>query len=264
MDGFVDIHSHALPGVDDGADNLAMGLDMLRQAAAEGVDDVVLTPHYRSDDGPERGQMLQQRFAEFAAAVAAAGIDLTLHLGAELAFRFGLAQLAATTSSARLAGGPYVLVDLPPGPLSPGLEQAFFEIRTAGFRPVLAHPERHRDLAADPGRIEGLRAQDLLLQIDAGSFRGRFGRRAQAAAIRLAESGQADFVGSDGHDLHKRPMALRSAYDQVSALAGQDEAQRLFVHNPRRVLAGEPIKAGTIAGTDKRPGLWRRLRKRSS
>jgi tyrosine-protein phosphatase YwqE len=105
MAGFVDIHCHALPGVDDGADSFAMGLDMLRRAADEGVDDVVLTPHFRSDDGPERGQVLQERFAEFAAVVADAGVEVTVHLGAELGFRFGLALLAQSTSVARLAGG---------------------------------------------------------------------------------------------------------------------------------------------------------------
>lgn len=266
MDGLVDIHCHALPGVDDGADSIDTGIDMLRRAVDEGVADVILTPHYRADDGSDRASVLQQRFVEFAATVDAAGLDIRLHLGAELGFRFGLAQLAQSTAVARLAGGPYVLVDLPPGPLSPGLEQAFFEIRTAGYRPVLAHPERHRDLAADPERIEQLRAQDLLLQIDAGSFRGRFGRRAQAAAIRLAGSGQADFVGSDGHDLERRPLSLRSAFDQVAELAGSEAAQRLFGSNPRRVLAGEPVQAGYRADPPvppERPGLWQRLRRRS-
>ena len=166
---------------------------------------MVLTPHYRPEDGPERAQQLQDYFEGFAVDVADAGIGVRVHLGAELGFRFGLAQLAQSVTVARLAGGPYVLVDLPPGPLSPGLEQAFFEIRTAGYRPVLAHPERHRELAV-ADRIEQLRAQDLLLQIDAGSLRGRFGRRAQAVAICFAESGQADFVGSDWHNLEKRPL----------------------------------------------------------
>lgn len=264
MDGLVDIHCHALPGVDDGADSIDVGLDMLRRAIDEGVDDVILTPHFRADDGADRAQVLQQRFTEFAEIVGAQGLDVRLHLGAELGFRFGLAELAESSVVARLAGGPYVLVDLPPGPLSPGLEQAFFEIRTAGYRPVLAHPERHRTLATDPERIEQLRAQDLLLQIDAGSLRGRFGRRAQAAAIRLTESGQADFVGSDGHDLDRRPLSLRSAYEQVEQLAGPEAAQRMFAHNPRRVLAGESVEAGRGVQRPTRPkGLWQRLRQRS-
>ena len=102
---------------------------MLRRANDEGVDEVVLTPHYRPEDGPERARKLEKCFDDFA--VADAGIGVRVSLGAELGFRFGLAQLAQATPVARLAGGPYVLVDLPPGPLSPGLEQAFFEIRTA-------------------------------------------------------------------------------------------------------------------------------------
>ncbi len=249
--------------MDDGADSVATGLDMLRRAIDEGVDDVVLTPHFRPHDDEGRASQLQARFAEFAAAVDAAGLDIQLHLGAELGFRFGLAELARSTAVARLAGGPYVLVDLPPGPLSPGLEQAFFEIRTAGYRPVLAHPERHRDLAADPGRIEQLRSQDLLLQIDAGSFRGRFGRRAQAAAVRLVQSGQADFVGSDGHDLDKRPLSLRSAFDQVQQLAGEDAANRLFGRNPRCVLTGEQVEPVPASSPPARRGFWQRIGRRS-
>jgi protein-tyrosine phosphatase len=224
------------------------------------VDEIVLTPHYRSDDGPERGPLFETRFREFADAVVQAGIDVKVHLGSELAFRFGLADLATSTPTARLAGGPFVLVDLPPGPLSPGLEQAFFEVRTAGLRPILAHPERHRELARDPQRLVQLRDQDLLLQIDAGSLRGRFGRRAQAAAIGLAESRRADFVASDGHDLERRPLSLRSAFDQVESLAGVAEAQRMFCHNPRQVIAGEMISAGEpIPPAARGRGVLRRL-----
>lgn len=254
MDGLVDIHCHALPQVDDGADSVETGLEMLRRAGAEGVEEVVLTPHFRADDGLDRASLLETRHAEFAAAAAAAGVGVKVHLGAELGFRFGLAALAQSTATARLAGGTYVLVDLPPGPLSLGLEQAFFEVRTAGLRPVLAHPERHRDLARDPQRLVALRDQDLLVQINAGSLRGRFGRRAQAAAVALIEAGRVDFVASDGHDLDRRPPALRSAYEQVAAHVGVPAARRLFIDNPRRVLVGEPVDPGPSQGADPAPG----------
>lgn len=232
-----------------------MALQMLSRAHDEGVDDVVLTPHYGPDAGADRAELLQAEYTTFVEQASA--IDVRLHLGAELGFRFGLADLVRSTAVARLAGGVYALIDLPPGPLSPGLEQAFFEVRTAGYRPILAHPERHRSLATDLHRLGQLRAQDLLLQLDAGSLRGRFGRRAQAAALSLIESGQADFVASDGHDLNKRPQSLRSAYDQVTELVGEDEAQRLFVRNPRRVLTGEAIEPGRLASHRPRPTGWR-------
>lgn len=259
MDGLVDLHCHALPRVDDGADSDEVGLEMLRRAQDEGVEEVVLTPHFRPDEGDDRVRELAVRHAEFTAAAAAAGVGLRLHLGAEVAFRFGLGALARRAAGVRLAGGPYVLVDLPPGPLSPALERGFFELRTAGFRPVLAHPERHRDLA--PPHLARLRQQDLLLQVDAGSLRGRFGRRAQDAAIALVEAGHADFVASDGHDLDRRPLAVRSAFEQVTRLAGSPEARRLFADNPRRVLAGEPVVSGAPDPAPPAPGPWPRLRR---
>ena len=117
MAGMVDIHCHVLPGVDDGAADIESALQMLTRGRAEGIRVAVLTPHINAADSEERDAFHRQRFEELAAA--AAGVDVEIHLGAELAFRYGLAAVAAWPSGA-LAGGRYVLVDLPPGPLSPG------------------------------------------------------------------------------------------------------------------------------------------------
>ena len=106
---------------------------------------------------------------------------------------------------------------------------------------ILAHPERHRDLAQSPEKIDRLRQQDLLLQVDAGSLTGRFGKRSKAAAETWIRNGWVEFVGSDGHDLKKRPIALKDARDKVETLVGPDEARRLFVDNPGRLIDGEPI-----------------------
>ncbi|MEE3334941.1 MAG: CpsB/CapC family capsule biosynthesis tyrosine phosphatase, partial [Candidatus Latescibacterota bacterium] len=84
--------------------------------------------------------------------------------------------------------------------------QAFFALCTAGWRPILAHPERHRELARRPERIECLREQDLMLQVNAGSLVGQFGRRAMDASTRLIERGWTDFVASVGHDVRKRRL----------------------------------------------------------
>ena len=256
----VDIHSHALPEVDDGAASMQMALEMLARAESEGVRAVVLTPHIRPHDEIERDALHARRFDELQRAVAAAGIAVELFLGAELAFRFGLAAVARWPT-VPLGSGPYVLVDLPPGLLSPGLEQGFFELRAAGFRPILAHPERHRELAKSPEQVERLRHQELLFQVDAGSFTGRFGRRARATAEWLLQSGYIEFIGSDGHDLERRPLSLQSARGLVTQACGAQEAQRLFSANPARVVRGEPVvpKAGggPAPSSNPRPATWR-------
>ncbi len=241
MDGMVDIHCHILPGVDDGAPSVEVALEMLAAGAQEGIAAAVLTPHIKSDDRQDKDELHRRTFTELEEAVAKSGLGVQIHLGAEVAFRFGLTEVAQWPS-VRLAGQPFILVHLPPGPLSPGLEQGFFELRAAGLRPILAHPERHRELARSPEKIERLRQQDLLLQVDGGSLTGRFGNRSREAAEKWIGQGWVEFVGSDGHDLNKRPVALSAARDRVESLAGREEAQRLFVDNPRRLVNGQSIQ----------------------
>ena len=238
----VDIHCHVLPGVDDGAASMQMAMDMLTRAESEGVGTMVMTPHIRSHDEEDRDAIHARRFAELQAAATEAGITIELFLGAELAFRFGLAEVARWPTAA-LADGPYVLVDLPLGPLPTGIEQGFFELRAAGYKPILAHPERHRELATSPEQVDRLRHQDLLFQVDAGSFTGRFGNRAKATAEMFLRMGVIEFVGSDGHDLEKRPISLQSARRLVTQACGPLEAHRLFCAGGQRG-AGSPQVGG--------------------
>ncbi len=225
----------------------------------------MMTPHVRSHDEQERDELHARRFAELQSATADAGIAVELFLGAELAFRFGLAEVARWPNTA-LADGPYVLVDLPPGPLPSegGIEQGFFELRAAGYKPILAHPERHRELAKSPDQVERLRHQDLLFQVDAGSFTGRFGRRAKATAEMFLRLGCIEFVGSDGLDLEKRPISLQSALRLVTQACGPLEAHRLFCANPAKVVRGEPVVprsegGASLAAPPEAPSRWKRI-----
>ena len=244
MAGYVDIHSHVLPGVDDGSPSVEVSLAMLEVAIGQGVGAMVLTPHLRPFDGPEKEEEHCGRFAELQEAVRDAGLEIDLHLGSEIAFRFNMPEVAAWPSG-HLADAAYVLTDLPPGPLSPGLEQAYFELRSAGYKPILAHPERHRQLSRHPEQIERLRQQDLLLQVNTGSLFGKLGRRAQATAEMIVEQGWTDFIGSDAHDLEKRPLSLLvEARERVADLCGEAEVARVFRDNPACVLSGDDVLRG--------------------
>jgi protein-tyrosine phosphatase len=256
MSGFVDIHSHVLPSVDDGSPSFEVSLKMLEVALGQGVGTMVLTPHLRPIDDTDKEEEHRGRIAELAAAAEQAGLEIELHLGSEIAFRFNMTEPSAWPSG-HLAEGRYVLTDLPPGLLSPGLEQGYFELRSVGYKPILAHPERHRQLSQHPEQIDRLRQQDLLLQINAGSLLGRFGRRAQATAEMMLERGWPDFIGSDAHDLEKRPLSLLGeARERVSVLCGEDEVQRLFRDNPACVIGGGEVVRGEES--TRRPASSRR------
>ena len=240
MVGMVDIHNHILPQVDDGADYIATSLEMLRRGLEEGIEAAVLTPHFKPEDGQEKAELHQECFAQLQEAVSQAGLPVQLFLGAEIGFRFGLAE-AARLPGIALAGGSYVLVDLPSGPVPAGLEKGMFELRTAGFKPILGHPERQRHLTQNEDELARLREQELLFQIDAGSLTGRFGQRTQAAARMLVERGWAEFVASDGHNLDRRPYTLASARRWVEEQLGEAEAHLLFSANPGRLVRGESV-----------------------
>jgi protein-tyrosine phosphatase len=260
----VDIHCHVLPDVDDGAPTMEVALEMLRRGAEDGTRVAVLTPHIKAGGGQELTELHHRRLDELREAAEAADIGVELHQGAELEFRFGLEEVAQWPTVG-LAGSQYVLVDLPPGPLSPWLDKALFALRAAGFRPILAHPERHRELAMSRSQMEGLRQQDLLFQVTAGSFTGRFGRRAQATAEMMLGEGWVEFVASDAHNLDKRPFSLRSARARVEELGGPDQARRLFYHNPRALIRGEPITVDRPSLSSfelPAPSGWRRLLQR--
>lgn len=239
----VDIHCHLLPGVDDGAASTEIALEMLRRGAAEGIRAAVLTPHLSPGSSEAQEALHRKVFAGFASAVREAGLPVELYLGAEIGFRFGMVEVARWPSGSLAGGGRFALVDLPLGPLSPALEQAFFELRLAGFRPILAHPERHPALAGSPARIGRLRQQEVLIQIDAGSLTGQLGRRAHRAAESWVRQGWVEFVASDAHDLESRPFSLRSARARLEALGGSDLAWQLLVENPRRLLDGEEVES---------------------
>ncbi len=242
MAGMVDIHCHILPGMDDGAASVEVALEMLRRGAAEGIDAVVLTPHLRSGHGPKQEALHRARFAELQQAIGEAGLTIKLHLGAEIVFLVQMAEVGGLPSCTRAGGGRHVLVDVPSGPLSPRWEQGFFGVRTAGYRAILAHPERQHSLMRRSELGGRLRRQEVLMQIDAGSLTGQFGRHARRAAEWLVQQGWVEFVASDAHDLIHRPFSLTAARERIAALCGPDEVRRLLVDNPQQVVKGQDVE----------------------
>ncbi len=256
----VDIHCHALPGVDDGASSVEVSLAMLRSGLDEGIRTVVLTPHLEAGDGPDKETRHQEVFGKLQEAVEQAGLQVEIHLGSEIGFRLGLGEVAGWPSGTLAGGGQYALVDLPFGLIPPNLEQGFFELRTGGYKAILAHPERQRLLASSPDNLARLREQELLFQVDAGSLTGNFGTRARRAADYLVRRGWAHFVASDAHDLEHRRLTLKGARARVEELSGTGEARRLFEVNPGRAVRGEPLVGpAPRAPRTRRPSLWRRL-----
>lgn len=241
----IDIHCHMLPGLDDGPSGIADALAMARLAVEDGVTTVVATPHAFDGWYETARAAAEAAFGALRAAIAAEGIALDLRLGAECHLDERIFDAARRGDLLTVESGRYILLELPHEFVPPRLEESLFRLRALGLTPILAHPERNAELAA-PGGIERVArwvAEGLLVQVTGASLTGEFGRRVKAAATALVERKLCHFVASDGHSATWRPPVLSAAWDEVEGLAGAEVALRLFVENPARALASEPIEA---------------------
>lgn len=233
----IDLHCHILPGIDDGAADLAMSLEMARRFVADGVTDVACTPHILPGVYPNTGPQIQQATQRLQDALDQHGIPLRLVTGADnhIAHDF-----VASLQSGRLLplnGSRYVLVEPPHKVFPPRLEHLFFAVMAAGYVPILTHPERLSWITSHYDVIERLWTKGVWMQITAGSLTGAFGRNAQYWAERMLNEGRVHVLATDAHDIKRRPPNLSVARTRAAALVGEGEAAHLVATRPRGVLA---------------------------
>jgi protein-tyrosine phosphatase len=243
--GLVDLHSHILAGLDDGARGKAQSIQMARAAQRGGVSDIVATPHFDLDSGTLSPASVLEAVEGMNLALQDEGIAVKVHPGAEVRMSAALARPGGLPFPLEeltiCRGGTYLLVDLPAAVYPLPSDEAFFRLLLAGVTPVLAHPERNRLAREDPGRLASLRERGVLLQVNAGSLLGSYGRRIKRVAWRLLEEGLAHLVASDAHHPGNGSLDLAGVRGLIASQLGDEAADLLLLHNPRRVLEGEPV-----------------------
>ena len=231
----IDIHSHLIWGVDDGAQTMEDSLAMLRLAAETGTTDIVATPHANDRYDFDRAE-LETKAAQLREA---SGGKPRLHLGCDFHLSFGNIESAmAQRDLYTINRSRYLMVELPEILIPPGIDRALEHLQDAGMVPIITHPERNRALSEDVKRLDHWIEIGCYVQVTAQSLEGRFGRTAKNLATRWIDGGQAHFVASDAHDLEARPPRLDRAYRYIAEKHGQAEAERLLRDNPRHVIDG--------------------------
>jgi protein-tyrosine phosphatase len=230
----IDLHSHVLPGLDDGAEDLDESVAICRAAAADGIEVLAATPHVRAQDYPTTPEQMDAAFARVQAA--ADGI-VRLVPGGEL----DLGELGRPVEELRrfaLAGNPrYLLVETPYIGWPLDIVDRLFELRASGFTPVLAHPERNGDVQLRPELIEPLVATGTLVQLTAASIDGRLGSRPERCARSLLDRRLAHLVASDAHAPTVRAIGMRAAGE---ALGDEELVRWLTVDVPRAIVEADP------------------------
>jgi len=239
----IDIHSHILPGLDDGARDLEQSLKLARQAVREGIHTVIATPHHRNGRYDNPGGAVRQAAEALARELAAAGIPLKLRCGQEIRVYAELPEDLERGEALTLNGSRYLLLELPSGYVPQGMDELLHELRVMGRVPVIAHPERNRELAADPGRLAAWVRQGVLLQLTSHSVSGALGPRLARLCLDWCRRNLVHFIASDAHHPDSRGFSLADAYERIAAAAGEDCASRLR-SNALALAEDLPIEPG--------------------
>jgi protein-tyrosine phosphatase len=234
----VDLHCHILHGLDDGAKSIEESLAMAENAIADGITHVVGTPHSSNE------------FLFDYARVRAARDELQAQLGERLHLATGCDFHLNPENLAALKQWPerfcvnqkdYLLVEFNEFSIPPAMDQMLHQLQLAGLRPVVTHPERNAILRSQPERLSQWVRQGCFTQVTAGSLLGVFGPGAQKDAIAWIAQGLIHFVASDAHNTKSRPLALKPAYEFVSAEFGKEKARALFEENPLAAFEGRQL-----------------------
>lgn len=234
----VDIHSHIVYGVDDGARTLEDSIAMLKMAADCGTTDIVATPH--SDlKYAFNPTLVTGRIAELQSRV---GGLIRIHRGCDFHLYFdNISNCLRDRAPYTINGKRYLMVEFAENSIPTTIASVLRDMNHRDITPVVTHPERNALLMKRiPEMVEWVRF-GCLVQVTAQSFSGRFGKAAQANCATLMDMNMVHFVASDAHDTEWRPPDLREAHKHVAAEYGADTAQRLFVEYPRMAIAGEYI-----------------------
>jgi len=233
----IDLHSHILPGIDDGAQDLGVALAMARIAAADGIATMVCTPHIYPGMYDNDAPGIRRAVTELQAHLDLAGIDLRLMSGADVHLQPDLLACVREDRVPTIAGSRYLLLEPPHHVAPPRFEEEVFELMAAGLVPVITHPERLSWVEANYELFVRLVDRGCWMQITAGALTGRFGRRVRYWGDRFVSEGNAHLLATDAHDPQRRPPLLAEAREAAAALVGSEQATHMVCTRPAIILA---------------------------
>lgn len=236
MEGFADIHTHILPGVDDGARNMAQALKLLRMAYDNGTRIVFLTPHYRGRYKQNEPQYLRETFAKLCDALRQELPNMELYLGSEIHYELEAPEKVAEGRALLLHDSEYCLLEFSPGALYSQVVTGVSEMIRYGYTPIIAHAERYEVFLREKSLVDEVIDRGALIQLNADSVLGKHGWKVKQFCKRLLKTQQVHFIASDAHDEENRPPLLGECWKMVEKKYGAEYAERLFLSNAQTII----------------------------
>jgi protein-tyrosine phosphatase len=260
-----DIHCHIIPAIDDGVQSIEEALELIRKEVEGGTRGFVATPHVYSEQDLRDSQQIVDKTAALRETVAAEGIEVEIHQGAEVYPAWNVIK-AVDDGMPITAGGhrKHILIDLPMGPLPMDFSQLLFELRARSLTPIIAHPERCASFQRTPELLKEFLDNGSVCQINAGSTRGKHGERAQEVAFFYLERHWPHFLASDAHKARPDPI-LGKVVSRLSSRLDAEYLKIISETSGRCIAHGEDLPTlpkPTHVPEPKKTGWIERLRNR--
>lgn len=232
----IDIHSHILPGVDDGADSLDTSVAIIRELVSQGVTDIIATPHFIDETIYATARRENLRLLDdVKRAIANERIEAKLHVGNEIYINDKIDELITFNRISALADSQYLLIELPMSGELAGYEDIFRDLMRNDYKIILAHPERYTAMQGDFGILERLTEMGVLLQCNTGSFIRQYGKHAEKVAVQLAKRDMIFALGSDMH--HTRGgEEITQSIKKLKKYYNDEALERVLTGNAQEII----------------------------
>jgi protein-tyrosine phosphatase len=242
----IDIHTHIIPGIDDGAKDLEESLHMIRKGYQSGIKTICATPHIPSPSQIDFGfeQRILSGLNLLRTKLSEEKMEVKILLGSEININLDWRSLKDFSFFTLDHSGKFLLLELPLGDIPSFTEETIFNLAIEGYTPIIAHPERSISQDSQIERIERWVNLGALFQLNAGSPLGYFGKTIKRISWKLLKEGLIHFVASDAHDEKNRTIdSLVDAFPLIQKIVGEKKASEIFYQNPKNIIKGEKLKS---------------------
>jgi protein-tyrosine phosphatase len=240
LSGYIDIHNHILPGLDDGPRTMNEAVMLARAMVAAGYDTVIATPH--TFEGKPAPTLVNERLEELQEELIHQKVPLIILPGSEPHIEPGIPTLLEKGELQTLNNSRYFFVELPfSQPLPPYTEQLLFELTAKGYQPIIPHPERAEALQKDPDLIHRLHRTGALFQLTWGALTGWLGPDVEKTARYLIEANLAHLFATDAHNAASRLLTVEKSAAILDKLTAPGTATQMLTTRPRQLLNDQPL-----------------------
>ena len=235
----LDCHCHFLPNIDDGPSTLSESLKLAQMAEENGITHSVLTPHIHPGRYSNQRKNIDRAIKNFSSTLVENDIGLKVSGAAEVRICPEILPMVESDSIpflGELDGYKIILLEFPHDCIPVGSENLVDWLMKRNIRPMIAHPERNKDVMRDINKIIPFINRDCLLQITADSIANKFGEQAHARSVDLLERGWVHIIATDAHNVKYRYPDLAAGRDAAAKIIGEEEANKLVEDNPKEML----------------------------